>query len=138
MASGTETLRILASWPLRRGLALAWTAVALALCLAPSHWFPQSESQSLHLIPHLDKLVHATLFAGFGLLWMWAGASPRRWVGILLAGTLLAVATEVIQGLPCVHRDPDLFDGLADIVGTTLGIGASWLGTSLSHPEARR
>jgi VanZ family protein len=136
VANGTETLRILTSWPLRRGLALTWTAVALALCLAPSHWLPRSESH--HIIPHLDKLIHATLFAGFGLLWMWAGASPRRWVGVLITGALLAITTEVLQDLPIVHRDPDLFDGLADLVGTALGIGMSWLGLFLSFPNARR
>jgi VanZ family protein len=81
------------------------------------------------LIPHIDKLVHFGMFAGFSLLWM--NARPprprgRAWgAAVLAAALVLAVATEVAQGLPAVNRDPDPLDGLADAVGAFVAVGAS-------------
>jgi hypothetical protein len=139
VASVEQTLQIRSSRPLRLVLALAWTALILALCLTPSQWLPRSESDgSPFRIPHLDKVLHATMFAGFGLLWSWAVASRKRWAGVLIAGALLAVGTEVLQGLPIVHRDGDFFDGLADLLGTVLGVGTILLGGFLSRPDDRR
>src|SRR5206468_3862690 len=78
-------------------------------------------------VPQLDKLIHATLFAGFG--WLWIRSLANRHFGwVLSAGVALAIITELVQGLSIIHRDPDVFDGLADVVGLTLGLGfALWL-----------
>jgi VanZ family protein len=140
VASVEQTLQIRSYQPLRLGLAMAWTALILVLCLTPSEWFPRPESHGPRLIniPHFDKIIHATLFAVFGLLWTWAIVSPRRWAGVLIAGLLLALGTEVLQAIPFIHRDPDLFDGLADGVGTFLGVGLAWLGDILFRPNSQR
>jgi VanZ family protein len=135
-----ETLQTPSYRPLRKGLALAWTALILALCLTPSTWLPRSESHGppLFNIPHFDKIVHVALFAGFGLLWCGALRSPGRLTRVLIAGLIFAVATEVLQGLPFVDRDPDLVDGLADAFGVVLGVGTAWLGSFLFRPDDQR
>jgi VanZ family protein len=105
-------------------LASAWTIVILVLCLLPRAWLPaEGNVTSAPKIPHMDKAIHAVLFAGFGFLWGRAGGSRRS--GLILAvGLLLAVGTELAQGLPSVARDPDVFDALADAVGLVAGIWA--------------
>ncbi len=106
---------------LRRTL-LPWlaTLVLLVLCLYPKTWMPRGE-EGPRLIPHLDKLIHFSLFAGFGLCWLLAGPSLRpsrkRIVGVLATSFALAAGTELLQGLPQIGRDPDLLDALADVVG---------------------
>jgi VanZ family protein len=80
------------------------------------------------VIPHVDKLIHFGMFAGFSLLWMNARPPwPRGrtwWAAVLGAALVLAVVTEVAQGLPAVNRDPDPLDGLADAFGAFVAVGA--------------
>ena len=112
---------------LRRTL-LPWgaTLLLLTLCLLPRSWMPRGEA-SPRKIPHLDKVVHFGMFAGFGLLWACAGRSPvptrSRVAGVLAVAFALAVSTEITQGLPQIARDPDPFDALADAVGSVVGVG---------------
>ena len=76
-------------------------------------------------IPHLDLLVHFTLFTGFVMTWIRAGGSRLRWLSVALVGVFLAGATEYARGLPTIHRDPNLLDALADVVGVLAGLTAS-------------
>jgi hypothetical protein len=69
--------------------------------------------------------VHGALFAGFSFLWMRAARSRRGQLGVVVVGLILAVSTEFGQSLPLVGRDADPLDGLADVVGLILGIGAA-------------
>lgn len=60
----------------------------------------------------LDFAVHAMMFgcpAALALILGW------QYVPILLAW--YAPVSELIQGLPSIHRDPDLHDAVADITG---------------------
>lgn len=106
----------------------AWvcTLILLALCLAPKRWVPPGERVGSR-IPHQDKLVHFGLFAAFGLCWARAGRasglSPARIAGVLAVSAVLAVGTEVAQGLEMIHRDPDPLDALADAAGAVAGVG---------------
>src|SRR4051794_16855311 len=106
-------------------LAYASTLVLVTLCLLPKSWFPGDEAAP-KTIPHLDKVVHFTMFAGFGLCWACAGPSPSptrsRAAGVLAAAFALAVGTELAQGLPQIRRDPDTLDALADAVGAVAGV----------------
>jgi VanZ family protein len=112
-------------------LALAATALLLTLCLTPKSMVPRRE-ESPPGIPHLDKVVHFGMFAGFGLLWACAGRSAMptrsRAAGVLAAAFALAIGTELAQGLPQVDRDPDTLDALADAAGAIAGVGlvAAW------------
>ena len=76
----------------------------------------------LHQIPYLDKIVHAGIFAVFGVLWLRAlpGPKPRfLWVG--LAGVALAALTEIVQNVPIIHREGEVQDAVADVVGMLAG-----------------
>lgn len=96
----------------RLGLAvfLAATAFTLYAALAPG-----DDTQGL--IPW-DKAKHFIVF--YGLTFLAAVALPRsRWwkIAVVLLG--FGIGIEILQGLPIVGRDADIFDVVAD----TLGIG---------------
>ena len=66
----------------------------------------------------LDKVIHATIFAAPALAALMLGV-PARWVlGLLVAHALLS---ELIQHWALSHREGDVFDVVADIVGVLLG-----------------
>jgi hypothetical protein len=119
------------------GWAIAWTALLLGLCLAPKRILPDEDSNSVkEYIPFVDLAVHATLFAGFVASWIGAGRRARRWVVVPIVGLLLAVGTEYAQGLPFIHRDPTLLDGLADVFGVVAGlVGSALLCRSFAHSK---
>lgn len=110
-------------------LALAWTITAglLAATLAPASWIaflrgggPGEEHVSavlFGLVP-FDKFVHFSLFAALSTAWV--GALPPRWSTfgkVLAIVVVLAVGTELLQGLPIIARDGGVADGLADLIG---------------------
>ena len=103
-------------------LAWSWTASILGLC-----WIPRSMMRSEGIgpgplgIPHLDKFVHFTLFAGFAFVWAWSIGGKIR--AIFLAGVGLAILSELGQMMPIVNRDAGLDDGLADVAGVLAGLG---------------
>lgn len=129
-----------------RRIFLAWaaTVLLLTLCLLPSHFFRHSggEQAAARKIPHLDKVIHFTMFAGAAFLWANALRSTGRVrvVTVLAWGVVFAAGTELLQGLPQVQRDPDILDALADVVGTFAGVAvasvwASWTWGKLTAPE---
>ena len=107
-------------------LAMAWTVMVLALCLLPGSWLKlggggHSGPGLFGFLP-IDKLVHLTFFAGFGLLWRRARLGPAR---TAIGGVTLALVTELGQLIPALERTADPFDLLQDAIGLALGI---WLG----------
>ncbi len=122
----------------RSVVAWLWTALILVACWTPGRHLPMNEVPSgFRHLPHVDKLVHASMFGGFGLVWMAARPSRRRWQRILLFGLLLAVLSELGQGLPIIDRDPDIWDALADGVGLMLGMGLFSIGECAGWPFFR-
>lgn len=114
-----------------------WTAFLLVLCLLPRHLTPERSPVPLSAnLPHLDKLVHVGLFAVFGLLWARALAPARRGWSVFAIGAMLAVGTELAQGLVVVDRDPDVLDALADLAG--LGAGIVCYGVAARVPGFRQ
>lgn len=109
--------------PLRTITALVWTTILLTACLLPRAFLQVEPSHVKAGIPHLDKLVHSALFAGFGWLWTQSARTRRGRVLVVVAGCALAVLTELGQGLPIIDRDADPLDGLADVIGLSLGVG---------------
>ncbi len=114
--------------PRRTGLATVlawgWTLLILLACWLPNRHMPVDETRGFHFhVPHLDKIIHATMFAGFGYLWMHAGRLGRgRALAVFGAGLCLAVLTELGQMTEFVGRDADWDDGLADLVGLGLAL----------------
>jgi hypothetical protein len=117
----------------RTALAAIWTALLLTACWLPQRNLPDGEiPRSFAHIPHADKIVHTGLFGVFAVAWMRALRSERRRVWIALAGIALAITTELVQGIPAIHRDPSVLDALADVVGIAAGLGfyALWEGST--------
>jgi VanZ family protein len=110
----------------RRWLAWLTTAVVVVLCLLPRSFVAEGKSHGPKLIPHADKVVHFSMFAAFGYFWMASTSTRSRRsasaAAVLAAGFALAVATELLQGLPAIDRDPDVLDGLADAAGAVAGV----------------
>jgi len=85
-------------------------------------WFAFTPSTGVESGLPWDKANHAvafltwTILAGCG----WPRAGLLRMALVMLG---LGTAIELIQGLPAVGRDADVWDVVADIVGFTTGWG---------------
>jgi hypothetical protein len=96
------------------------------MVLAPAAVFPDESTVSLaDYVPHLDLLVHFALFAGFAVTWQRVSTSKTHWLAVGATGLFLAAGTECAQGLPIIHRDANLLDGLSDCAGVAAGLAFS-------------
>ena len=107
----------------RFGLYAAAVAVLLYLCLAPSDHLP-----TVNLWDKAEHGIAWAVLAGAGLVLF-----PRRAWRIVLFAVVFGAVIEVLQGLPAIHRDSDVRDWIADIVG----VSAAWLVCQLIR-RARR
>jgi hypothetical protein len=120
----------------RLPMALLWTALILVACAWPSNRLPIEETgKALGQIKHLDKVVHAALFAGFGFFWVRVGGIRLRLFLLIVVGIMFAAVTELLQLIPAVGRDADWDDLGADAIGLLLGIA---VGLRFSDPGLRR
>src|SRR5262249_9364314 len=123
-ALATTLVTLPRAYPIR--WAIAWTALLIGLILAPSRVLPVTEKGSVEkIIPYGDLAVHSALFVGFVVSWIRVRGAPLRWGVAPVVGLLLGAATEYAQGLPFIDRDPNLIDGLADVVGVLGGLIAA-------------
>ncbi len=104
-------------------IAVLWTIVILVLCWTPQTMLPVTEGpESLTHQLHLDKFVHAGMFAVFSVLWLRTQPAVKTmYLWVLLAGTALAAITEIVQNLPIIHREGEFQDALADFAGVLFG-----------------
>lgn len=68
--------------------------------------------------PHMDKLIHATLFAMLTIIGYWAYSKYSVWLyaGLMAYGGI----TELLQGAFTMTRFASIYDWIADIVGILL------------------
>jgi VanZ family protein len=124
-----SSLRRLARW-----LAPAWTLGILVGCVLPGDGIPHFKWTI-----GVDKIAHAGLFFGFGVLWMLAARPPAgrdaptfrtRALAVTAAGTAYGAATEFVQYVlsvyDVVYRLADPLDFAADLVGLALAVGACY------------
>ena len=104
--------QLLKSRTLWRLAALLGTLVLLVACWVPASTLPSAAVLSW------DKLLHMVAFLAVSFCWRRAGLGTRR---TLLLCVLLAVGTEVGQSLLAGGRQGDVYDALADLVGSVLG-----------------
>jgi VanZ family protein len=97
-----------------RRATVAFVAVVL-LSLVVLFW-PRTPSEDS--IPHVDKVVHATLFALLAATTWWRFAAHRAGLVAVLA---YAALSEVVQATVVGTRDGDVRDALADAAGAVLG-----------------
>ena len=93
-------------------LALAWTGLLVASLFAPADWIgspPSGVAFSSHVV----------LFGVSAVLW--GRALPERRGLVLVALVVLAVATELGQGLPWIERGVQTQDLVANALGLALG-----------------
>ena len=98
-------------------VALGWTLIIFVGCSIPSNGIS-------HAFTSKDKLLHVGIFLLFGYLWRRAGYSV--W-SVMLTGATYGLLIEIWQGIMPFNRSFDLYDALADTVGTALGIGLVWV-----------
>jgi membrane associated rhomboid family serine protease len=97
---------------LARGVFAVTVLVSLAVLFAPGADVPSAP-------PGVDKLVHGSLFAALALTGRWAGMTRGVLAGVLV---LYAAASELLQGIPVLQRDPSVGDWVADVVGILVGL----------------
>ena len=97
---------------LSRGVFAVAVLVSLAVLFAPGADVPSAP-------PGVDKLVHGAVFAALAVTGRWAGVGRGVLTGLLV---LYAAVSEVVQGIPALHRDPSVGDWAADVVGLLLGL----------------
>ncbi|MEX0822096.1 MAG: VanZ family protein [Rhodothermales bacterium] len=116
----------------RFAAAVGWTLLIVALCTLPGQNLPGTS------IVGADKFVHFGLFVGFAVLWLHVTRNGRTSAvrNVIVAGLLLAGGTEIYQGLIPFHRDPDLFDALANTAGLLSGVAGYLFWRPSRHPPS--
>lgn len=94
---------------------IGWTCAILFLLLSDGSQEPSLFSH----IPHLDKLVHFSLFLIWTLL-LTLSSTRLTAVVMLVALVLFAGATEYLQQF-VIYRSPDIYDAFVDVLGGVIG-----------------
>jgi VanZ family protein len=100
----------LSKWRASRTVrALFWAAAAFAFVMAVLPHPPQVPGE-----PN-DKVQHITAFATLALLGSFAYPATAL-ISLLIRLSLFGAAIEVVQAIPALHRDSDVWDWAADTV----------------------
>ncbi|MDB5240646.1 MAG: hypothetical protein JWP57_1271 [Spirosoma sp.] len=105
--------------------AIGWTLAIFIGCSLPGDGLSYE-------ITNRDKLIHVSIFLIFGYLWRMLG---YRAIVVLLAGAIYGYLIEVWQGVMPINRSYDLYDALADTIGTILGIALAELMKRITSPK---
>jgi VanZ family protein len=76
------------------------------------------QSVSIAKFPHVDKIIHATLFAMLTAVGYLAYEKYSTWLYIGL--TAYGIMTEISQSAFTITRNASIYDWLADLVGILL------------------
>ncbi len=104
-----------------RYVATGWFLLMTILFFIPGSSIPK---QNWITYIQFDKIVHIGLFAVLLFLWKSAFESPAKYYNawlIILSG-IYGLMIEILQGMLVPNRDFDLFDLIADVAGSFLGI----------------
>lgn len=100
--------------------ALLWTLGILVAVTVPASTVPTGPPDI-----GIDKVAHLIMFAGFGVLWMYALTSWSRSRALWIvggAGLALAVGSELFQHTVLATRQGSFYDGVANVLGLALGM----------------
>ena len=102
-------------------VAITWLIFISILFVLPGSAFPK---ENLFTRIHFDKWVHIGLF--FILVYLWRSAYEGRQMGsvffLLVFSLCYGVTVEFVQENWVPNRSFDIYDVLADLTGTVLGI----------------
>lgn len=110
-----------------------WKSRRLMTALLAAYWL------SMFVVTHLpgpvipegpvgsDKLIHGAAYWLLAVLlaarrWIIGVYRGRDWLLLLPVITAYAALDEVSQMIPAIHRHADWWDGLADVLGASLGL----------------
>lgn len=110
----------------KRYPAILWTIVIFILLALPGSMIP---SEANFNISNFDKYVHVSIFFFFVLLWSFYFAARKeeskkirkRFLLIFVIACLYGTAMEYVQKYFIPFRDFDLYDILADVIGSLAG-----------------
>lgn len=83
-----------------------------------------------------DKLTHFCAFLFLGVLATWAFPN-LGWVQRGLALSALGGLIELLQAMPAISRDADVWDWFADNVGVFCALVVSWTSQSIATKRGR-
>lgn len=106
---------------------IIWSVIILVFLCLPGKDLP--EWSFFDIIPFFDKIVHAGLFLILAFLLIcgiYKPQIPQDLLKIILIVIFIALSygglTELLQKLIATNRTADVFDWIADIIGSILGI----------------
>ena len=97
----------------------------LVLCIVLASALLPDNRQGPGLLPW-DKAEHFAAFYGLTVLGLLAFPRQSAW-RVATALAIVGALIEVVQGLPAIHRDSDLRDWIADMVGIAFALAPTWL-----------
>ena len=111
---------------------LAWTLLIAVLTLAPGNYIPRVVTFLDWLSP--DKIVHFILFGTYSFLLMEGFKRQNKYAfplkytvfTTLFIGIVFGILIEVMQKFVIPGRNGNIYDMLADILGSFLGV-AAWI-----------
>ncbi len=85
-------------------------------------------------IPHGDKVIHFTAYAGFVWLWLMSFRHVERkhFVWVLLIGFVIGTSIEFLQYYVTADRRYEILDIIANVTGLLLG-AVAYIGLSKNH-----
>jgi VanZ family protein len=92
-------------------LAILWTVGMIVALSMPTSGLPSVR------VPHADKAVHFTMFAGFGWLWLRAARNGGKVIIVFITGLVFAILSEISQGILPTNRTPSAADVAANVSG---------------------
>lgn len=128
--------------PLRRyGPAVVMVTLVPVLSLLPARFF-RAVAAGTPVVPGMDKLVHALMYAALTVSLCHALPQPARHryrnaFAIALAATLYGLVLEVFQGVFTKTRGMDPTDALANAVGAFVAglVACAWAHTHTRSPD---
>ncbi len=101
---------------------LLWSVFVLFACLIPGKEIPQV---SFITIPHFDKIVHFSFYFILSLLFLQPSKKPLNtlyYFADILYCLVLGIVIEFIQHHYIPNREGDVFDVLANFMGSIFGL----------------
>ena len=105
---------------LRITLSLIYLGCVALLSLLPARDFPQ-----LPLFPGADKIVHICMYLGLAVLACWSmhAEVKRKWYyAVIFFAISWGAMMEIVQYLMHLGRSFELYDILANSIGTLIGV----------------